>query len=256
MSLGGSNRVEQTWDAPAPASQEWDAALLSLAHDVKTQLAIVKGLAQFLGRQVNLEATDRAGMIDGLGGIASAASRTERLMEAVIDTASYRAGRETLLFPARVELVRLARGIVEDYRRLLPYRAFSFTTTDKEIFGWWDANQLGRVLDNLLSNAAKYSHEGSPITIRLTRDGRTESAAGTARLSVRDEGIGIPARDLPHVFNWFYRSAEASNLASGTGIGLALAQHILDAHGGTIAVSSEEECWTEVTICLPLGKED
>ncbi len=75
-----------------------------------------------------------------------------------------------------------------------------------------------------------------------------------AVLAVQDQGIGIPAADLPHVFERFYRARNVSGRTPGTGLGLAGARQIVEQHGGTIAVESREGAGSTVTIRLPLGE--
>jgi heavy metal sensor kinase len=105
---------------------------------------------------------------------------------------------------------------------------------------------LGQLLDNLLDNACKYSPAGSPITVRLARDG------GAASLGVEDAGRGVPPEDLPHIFEPFYRSKEArSEEPSGVGLGLAVAARVAGALGGTLSVQSEAGRGSCFTLKLP-----
>jgi signal transduction histidine kinase len=101
------------------------------------------------------------------------------------------------------------------------------------------------VLDNLLGNAMKYSPPGSDVWVRLSRDGRH------AVLEVRDQGIGIPASDLPHVFVFRHRGGNVGS-ATGSGVGLAGVKQIVERHGGTVAVESEEGQGSIFTVRLPL----
>jgi heavy metal sensor kinase len=105
---------------------------------------------------------------------------------------------------------------------------------------------LGQLLDNLLDNACKYSPAGSPITVRLAREG------GGVTLGVEDAGRGIAAEDLPHVFEPFYRSAQARAAEQpGVGLGLAVASRIAAALGGTLTVQSEPGRGSCFTLRLP-----
>jgi heavy metal sensor kinase len=93
---------------------------------------------------------------------------------------------------------------------------------------------LGQLVDNLLENACKYSEPGSPMRLRI------EDGPGVASLSVEDTGCGIPAEDLPHIFEPFYRSAQARRLGqAGLGLGLAVAQRIALAFGGILTARSQ-----------------
>jgi CheY-like chemotaxis protein/two-component sensor histidine kinase len=96
-----------------------------------------------------------------------------------------------------------------------------------------DAARLTQVLANLLNNAARYSPGGSKIDLRARREG------GTAVVSVKDTGYGIPQHALPHVFEMFYQGADPRSAQSGLGIGLALAKSLVEMHGGSIAAASD-----------------
>ncbi|HYV39670.1 MAG TPA: ATP-binding protein [Gemmataceae bacterium] len=105
---------------------------------------------------------------------------------------------------------------------------------------------LGQLVDNLLDNAFKYSAAGTPVTITL------QHAEKVIALAVQDAGPGISADDLPHVFEAFFRSAEARRLGTaGVGLGLAMAQRIAVACGGTLAVASETGRGSQFTLRLP-----
>jgi heavy metal sensor kinase len=107
---------------------------------------------------------------------------------------------------------------------------------------------LGQLFDNLLDNACKYSEAGTQVTIR------TSAAGPSCRLSIADAGRGIPAEELPRVFEPFYRTARSRRDGrNGTGLGLAVAQRIASAFGGRIAVDSREQRGTTFTIELPRG---
>jgi signal transduction histidine kinase len=115
------------------------------------------------------------------------------------------------------------------------------------------AAPLARVLDNLLGNAVKYSPAGGTIVVRLTQ---APDAAGRqwAVLQVRDDGVGIPAADLPRIFEPFRRGANVGPIA-GTGIGLATVRQLVEAQGGTVAVASTEGKGSTFTVTLPLPPE-
>jgi signal transduction histidine kinase len=106
---------------------------------------------------------------------------------------------------------------------------------------------LGRVLDNLLDNAVKFSPRGGTVEVTLGCEGHQ------AVLTVADRGEGIPATDLPHIFERFRRGRNVEGRIPGTGIGLAGVQSIVEQHRGTISVESQVGVGTTFTIRLPLG---
>ncbi len=110
-----------------------------------------------------------------------------------------------------------------------------------------DKERIEQVVINIISNAIKYTPDGGEITVSAgkTRDG--------IEIHVRDTGVGIPADDLPHIFERFYRVEKArTSETGGTGLGLAIAKEIVEAHGGEIAIESEQGVGSVVIIRLPL----
>jgi len=113
-----------------------------------------------------------------------------------------------------------------------------------------DPDQIDQVLDNLVSNAVKYTGDGGSIELSA---GKT--AGGFIELCVTDTGIGIPKRDLGRIFDRFYRVDKArSRSLGGTGLGLSIAREIIRAHGGTISIESEVNKGTKVKVTLPAGE--
>lgn len=113
---------------------------------------------------------------------------------------------------------------------------------------WLDRDQIDQVLDNLVSNAIKYTLDGGRIEISA----RKQETSAIA-ISVKDTGIGIPKRDLGRIFDRFYRVDKArSRSMGGTGLGLSIAREIVKAHGGSISLDSELNEGTTVTVVLPL----
>jgi two-component system sensor histidine kinase VicK len=111
---------------------------------------------------------------------------------------------------------------------------------------YFDRDKVKQVLINVIQNAYKFTGPGNSITVSLKDTGTA------AVIRVRDDGIGIPAADVERVFERFYRVDKArSRDFGGTGLGLPIAREIIDAHGGTISLTSEPEQGTEVCITLP-----
>lgn len=112
-----------------------------------------------------------------------------------------------------------------------------------------DADKLDQVLDNLISNAIKYSPDGGRVRISGVR-----SSGKFVTVEVTDTGLGIPAGDLPQIFDRFYRVDKARSRAlGGTGLGLSIARQIVELHGGQIHIDSEEGTGTTVSFTLPTG---
>jgi two-component system phosphate regulon sensor histidine kinase PhoR len=109
-----------------------------------------------------------------------------------------------------------------------------------------DPVRVRRVISNLLSNAVKYNRDHAPISVRLTRD------RGEAVIEVEDHGMGIPERDIPRIFERFFRAQNVGRTSIGSGIGLAGARQIVLDHGGSIDVHSREGLGSTFVVRLPL----
>ena len=112
----------------------------------------------------------------------------------------------------------------------------------------FDKSMMQKVLNNLLSNALKYTPEEGSVHVHLTREG------GSLKVEVSDTGRGIPAADLPDIFDRFYRSGNAGT-TTGTGIGLSVVKQYVEMHGGTVAVDSKEGEGSVFSFTLPLPGE-
>ncbi|GAC1465782.1 MAG: hypothetical protein NVS2B16_07640 [Chloroflexota bacterium] len=232
--------------------REKDNFLSAAAHDLKTPLASIKGLAQILSRRAARSgAIDLPSLIDGLKQIDTTATRMASLVTELLDVTRLQMDRPLDLNPHTADLVALTREAVTEQQRGTESHRLILQTSESELVGTWDGARLTRVLTNLLSNAIKFSPAGGLVRVTLER---AEGEAGTeAVLSVTDEGLGIPEADIPHIFERFYRAGNVKSQISGTGIGLAGSQRIVEQHGGTIAVESREGSGSTFTVRLPLA---
>jgi len=112
-----------------------------------------------------------------------------------------------------------------------------------------DELRLEQVLQNLISNALKYSPDGGTIQVRIAQHG------SMACIAVTDQGIGIPAQDIPHLFERFYRASNTDDQhISGMGIGLYIVHELVNLHGGSVVVESTQQQGSTFTVCLPVKK--
>ena len=223
----------------------------TVAHDLKNPVTAMRGQAQLLRRRINRgETIDIERLEAGLEMIDGSALQMTTLLDELADVTRLRAGEEIELQREATDLVALIARAVTTYARTTERHDLRFETTLDRLVGDFDGPRLERVLGNLLGNAIKYSPRGGSITVRLDRD---ETGGGAfAVFSVEDQGVGIPAGDLPLVFQRFRRAGNVATIA-GSGIGLAGAQRIVELHGGTIAVSSTEGQGSTFTVRLPLA---
>ncbi len=228
-----------------------DAFLAAVSHDLRNPLTTIKGYADMLLRQVTRESTVEVdALANGLTRISETTRRMTALIEELLDATRLRAGQPLELRLQTTDLVALVRRAATEAQQTTANHELRVTADEMVLIGLWDPLRLERVVANLLSNAIKYSPAGGPIELTLARqpDGRGDWAV----LRVRDQGIGIPADELPRLFEPFYRGRNVIGLIAGTGIGLAGARQIVEQLGGQITVESREGVGSTFTVRLPL----
>lgn len=228
-----------------------DEFLTMVSHDLKSPLAAIKGRAQVLQRRVrSLEIEERERMESGLASIDATSTRMTRLIDNLMDVARLRVGQPLELRRECTDLVALTREVIDEVAETTSI-TIELRATTATLTGRWDQARLERVLANLLSNAVKYSPGGGTIDVELEE--RACEGSQEAVLRVRDAGMGIPADDLPSIFERFRRGSNVGEGIPGSGVGLAGARQIVEQHGGTITAESIEGVGSTFTVVLPLG---
>jgi PAS domain S-box-containing protein len=225
-----------------------DDFMAAVTHDLRSPLTTIRGMAQLLKRRLTRLPSVSSELIEGIERIERASARMQSLIEELLDLALLRQGRALALDPRPTDLVALAREAASAGTMPGGAPRVRVHAENEPVIGVWDPVRLARVIDNLVANALKYSPPTAPVDIAIAPEGDEQVV-----LRVRDEGVGIPAADLPHIFERFYRGSNVGAYTPGTGIGLAGARQIVEQHGGTIAVESVEGQGTTVTVRLPLA---
>ncbi|MFD0716136.1 cell wall metabolism sensor histidine kinase WalK [Paenibacillus sp. GCM10027626] len=217
----------------------------NVSHELRTPLTTIKSYAEALDDG----ALDEREL--GLRFVGVIRNETERMIRLVTDLLHL-----SRLDSSQASLRRQATAVPEMLEEVAD--RFSFQMRKKQIRSevrvekgvstvWLDRDQIDQVLDNLVSNAIKYTLDGGRIVLSAWRP---DSA--TVAISVKDTGIGIPRKDLSRIFDRFYRVDKArSRNMGGTGLGLSIAREIVKAHGGSITLDSEFNEGTTVTVILP-----
>ena len=221
------------------------AVLNSISHDLRTPLVSITGtLSSLLQGDVLFDEHSR---LELLTGAYSEAERLNRLVGNLLDMSRLEAGSMKLkreLYDLS-EVIAVARS---QLREQLSRRQVIISFSDDLPMIPVDLTLFAQVFVNLLDNAMKYSSPDLPIEIRATR------SDASVQITVADHGIGIPERDMPHIFEKFYR-ASTVNGQGGSGLGLSICQGIVEAHGGTIEAKNRAEGGTCFLINLPLQPE-
>jgi signal transduction histidine kinase len=215
------------------------------SHEFRTPLTIIDGHAQRLIKMSGrLDAADIAerGMC-----VRNAVQRITNIMESLLGASHLLDGR-AVFHPAAVNPAALLRDACQAHRDAT--RGVSiiedFSSLPATVFG--DPKLLFHAFSNLISNAVKYSHAGSPIEVVARQQ------SDRLEVQVRDSGIGIPARDRDHLFERYFRGSNATSIA-GTGVGLHLVAMVVALHHGEVDVESLEGVGSRFIIRIPIVAE-
>ena len=218
-----------------------DEFLSTVSHELRTPLTAIMALAEVLEVSTGIEEGRRA---DLLGRISKSAGDMSAMIGQILDYSRLEAGKVALevgalpLRDAVLQCVDLVRGPIGARPTLIDVPADLTVHADRRGFE--------RILVNLLSNAAKYSPEGSPIRVSATRDN------GDATVAVHDEGIGIPAAEQSLVFERFYQGSSVPG-KRGTGVGLSIVRRYVELLGGEVWVESKPGRGSRFRFTLPTG---
>ena len=193
-----------------------------VSHELRTPVALIKGYASTLSRD---DANwDREIIKDSLTVIEEEADRLAKMIDDLLDASRLQAGGMSLN-QTDVAMGNLAARLAERFSTQTSRHQISVSFPENFPVILADETRIRQVLNNLISNAIKYSPEGE---IRISGEVRPEQVI----FCVSDQGPGIDAKDMPHIFDRFYRAAESVNKTKGAGLGLYLARAIVEAHGG------------------------
>jgi signal transduction histidine kinase len=173
------------------------------------------------------------------------------LINELLDLAHIYRGQTIELIHEPIDLVAHLQLIVSEQQQTTRKHKLTLETSQKTLFISGDSARLERVFTNLLSNAIKYDPSGNPIIVSLSQAETPDSQQ--VIITVRDQGLGIPADDLAHIFEPFHRARNITGKIRGSGLGLASAYQIVERHGGSIEVESTPEVGSTFTIRLPIN---
>ncbi len=221
-----------------------DTFISVVSHELKTPVAIIKGYAETLRRpeaRQNWSLTDEM-----LGAIVEESDRLARLVDDLLDVSRLQAGGLPFHDVEAVDLRAVVRRVIDRYQPQTQKHTLTAEFPDDYPMIDGDPRRLEQVLDNLISNAVKYSPQGG--SVRIT--GSTTPAE--ILLSVQDAGVGIPWGEQERIFERFYRvEGPETRAVAGTGLGLYLTRAIVQAHGGRIWVESVPGQGATFFVALP-----
>ncbi|HEW79862.1 MAG TPA: HAMP domain-containing histidine kinase [Phycisphaerales bacterium] len=214
----------------------------NVAHDLRSPITRIRGIAETtLTGQQKTEAYQEMGST-----VVEECDRLVIMINTMLDIAETESGVADIA-TAHVDVVRIAKDVYELFQPIAEDKGITLEIKGQteHLFVLGDLGRLQRVMANLLDNAISYTDSGGKVVISI------EILQSQVKISVADSGIGIYEKDLPRIFERFYR-AEKSRSSRGNGLGLSLAQAIIKAHKGEISVESSLGKGSVFTIILPL----
>ena len=225
--------------------------ILTLAtHDLRSPATSVLSRAQLVQHRLHQGLALDAAWVDAqMQAIGDAIVRLNATIDEMSDVARLQVRQALDLQLEDLDVGTLVRMVAAEYSTEEGTPRVDVHAPTEAALVCGDRARLGRVLHNLIGNAVKYSPPGTPIDVAVqTQEQRVV-------ITVRDQGVGIPAEDLPRIFTRFFRASTARDV-KGTGIGLAGSKAIIEQHHGQITVESAVGQGTTVTVCLPRSTEE
>jgi signal transduction histidine kinase/PAS domain-containing protein len=251
--------------AAQETNQRMDEFLSVASHELKTPISTAHANLQIAERRLLRLDEELAGLDSSLGERVmplleplraiiqradSATRRQTRLVNDLLDVTRLQSGKLDLQIEA-CDLAKLVRDCVVDIRLEWPKRAISAAITEESALVAADPDRITQVVTNFLTNALKYSPDDTPVKVALM------CGAGGARVSVTDEGPGIPEDAQARLWERFYRAPDVeaqSGSGAGLGLGLYICHEIIKRHGGEIGVASQAGAGSEFWFTLPLTR--
>ena len=227
------------------AREELDRLVQTVTHDLATPLSAIQGTIQFARKFAARSEVDVARL---LARVETAAARATALIRALSDTKSIE--QHSLSLECHlIDFRTVVAPIVAMLDRVSDRHAIALAMPATPLMVKGDPDRLGRVVENLMTNAIKYSPGGGAVEVVIRPD------EGSVVLTVRDHGIGIPADARSRLFELGYRTPQAASIAPGLGLGLYTASEVVRRHGGTIAISAPAGGGTEFAVRIPLAEQ-
>jgi PAS domain S-box-containing protein len=223
-------------------AEEMKSTFISIvSHELRTPVALIKGYASTLRRDD--ARWDRAVVMESLAVIEDEADRLAKMIDDLLDASRLQAGGLSIN-RADVSLPALSARVAGRFSSQSAKRTVVTEFPEKFPVIVGDETRLEQVLSNLVSNALKYAPQGE---IRISGS----ATSGQVTVCVSDQGPGIDARDMQHIFDRFYRSTSAVKQTKGAGLGLYLARAIVEAHGGRMWADPKTDVGAKICFSLP-----
>ena len=219
----------------------------NLSHEFRTPLMLIKGPAEQLASSRGSNGEEQVKLIQ------RNAEKLQNLIDQLLELTQLEAG-SLMLKAQKNNIVVFTKGIFYSFESMAKQKniLLEFNAKPEKIYTWFDGDKFEKILNNILSNAFKFTPDGGKISLNINE--HNSESGDYVLLTVSDTGIGIPEDKLHRVFDRFYQVDDSSRRAyGGSGIGLALVKELIDLHKWDITVESEQGTGTQFSIKIPSG---
>lgn len=223
--------------------QQQERFVSDASHELRTPISVIQGYVNMLDRWGK---DDETVLKESIEALKNESAHMKKLVEELLFLARGDSGRNSLEVES-FDLIEMIKEVHDESLMIDDGHYYSFEKSADALILYADRSMMKQAARILVQNASKYSEEGSVIKLRAGKSG------DNAFFSVQDEGMGMEASTVSHVFDRFYRSDDARvRKDGGTGLGLSIAKWIVDAHNGIIEIETVQDIGSRITVKIPL----
>ena len=223
------------------------AFLAALSHELRTPLNAILGFTDVLLAEVDGPLSNEAH--ENLAIVHASGRHLAALIDDILDLSALESG-ELRLTRTRVDVLEVAEAVVREMKVTAAQKDIKLKLEGERAYAWADQRRVRQILNNVIGNAVKFTHQGS-VSVQVSRQGPDAISVG-----VTDTGPGIAPADQAAIFEEYRQSGEQRSRRAGTGLGLAIARRLIDMHGGSIKLASELGRGSAFTVFLPNESEE
>lgn len=219
------------------------------AHELRTPLTTVQGFSEILLARddIPIEAQKKY-----LSYINNQALALARIVDDLLDIARFESGQKFVLNKEPANIRMMVEAVVAKFQTQSDAHQFVVQLKDGDSEWVVDPQKMTQVLENLLGNAVKFAPDGGQVEVNGQSYQDPQSGGSFYFISVKDDGVGMTLAQVAHIFDQFYRGDASNTAVGGTGLGMAIVKHIIEAHGGRVWVDSKPGNGTKVSFTVPL----
>jgi signal transduction histidine kinase len=217
--------------------------LSTAAHELRTPLTSIQGFSEILLNKKGLTKKETKKFLTYIN---DQSVNLAKIVNDLLDISRIESGKGYSLHKVQCDFNEMIKEIISYYDKQVEKHTFKISLPSKTEEPFLDKDKIEQVLKNIIDNAIKYSPKGDEIRITCIKENNN------VKVSVKDQGIGMTSKQVDKIFDKFYRADTSDSAPMGTGLGMTLVKHLVEAHGGKVLVESELGKGTAASFTIPL----